>query len=47
MKEVLNAIFARIKEAAPEVIFIDINVGQLLLESPPVMFPWALLDTEG
>lgn len=44
MKEVLNAIFARIKSEVPEVTFIDINVGQLLLEQPPVAFPCVLVD---
>lgn len=44
MKEILNTIFARIKECAPEVNFIDVNLGQLLLEAPPVMFPCVLVD---
>lgn len=44
MKELITAISERLASQVPELQFIDINLGQLQLETPPVDFPCALID---
>lgn len=44
MTDLLNSIFKRIGSEVPEVEFIDIDLEQLQLPSPPVSFPCALVD---
>ena len=40
----LEAVMARIKKEVPEFRWIDVNVGQMATENPPVSYPCALVD---
>lgn len=44
MEEILNVILATLKKAVPELRWIDVNLGQMMTENPPVDYPCALVD---
>lgn len=44
MKELITAVMERLKEQVPELRWIDINLGQMATENPPVDYPCALVD---
>jgi hypothetical protein len=44
MKEMLQAVMAKLKKDIPQLRWVSINVGQMNVESPPVEFPCALVD---
>lgn len=44
MEKLIDAIFKQLRTEVPELRFIDINLGQLQLENPPVDWPCALVD---
>lgn len=44
MKHVIEAVMNRIKQEVPEIGFINVDLGQLSVEVPPVDFPCALVD---
>lgn len=44
MKIIFEAVMNRLKEQVPELAWIDVNLGQLELENPPVDYPCALVD---
>lgn len=44
MLPILEEVFARLDAEVPELRFIDLDIGQLQMESPPVDFPCALVD---
>lgn len=46
MREIYNAILERLQREVPELRFIDINVGQMDEEDPPVDYPCALIDID-
>lgn len=44
MEEILNVILAKLKNEVPELRWIDVNLGQMATENPPVDYPCALVD---
>ncbi|MEG2276663.1 MAG: hypothetical protein RSA53_05440 [Odoribacter sp.] len=44
MKEIIEAVMAKLKIGVPELRWIDLNVGQMNTENPPVDYPCALVD---
>lgn len=44
MEEILNIILANLKNEVPELRWIDVNLGQMATENPPVDYPCALVD---
>lgn len=47
MREIVEAVMLRLKEQVPELRWIDINLGQMNTETPPVDYPCALVDVGG
>lgn len=47
MREIVEAVMLRLKEQVPELRWIDINLGQMNTETPPVDYPCALVDVSG
>ena len=46
MKELYEAILARLQDQAPELKYIDLDKGQLEFEKPPVVYPCALIGIQ-
>lgn len=46
MEEILNPIFERLRERVPELRHIDVDLGQLRAENPPVDWPCSLVGIE-
>lgn len=44
MEKLIESIFERLRNEVPELRFIDIDLGQLQLEQPPIDWPCALVD---
>lgn len=44
MEEILKKVMQRLKEEVPELKWIDLNIGQMMMENPPVDYPCALID---
>lgn len=44
MEEILNVILDKLAADVPELRWIDINLGQMATENPPVDYPCALID---
>lgn len=44
MEEIITAVMQRLKDEVPELRWIDINIGQMATENPPVDYPCALVD---
>lgn len=44
MKELITAVMTRLKEQVPALRWIDLNIGQMATENPPVDYPCALID---
>lgn len=44
MEEILNVILDKLKKDVPELRWIDVNLGQMAVENPPVDYPCALVD---
>ena len=44
MEEILKKVMQRLREEVPELKWIDLNIGQMMMENPPVDYPCALID---
>lgn len=44
MENLITSIFDRLTAEVPELLFIDVDLGQLRMGNPPVAFPCALVD---
>ena len=44
MKEILQAVMAKLKHSIPQLRWVSVNVGQMNTENPPVDYPCALVD---
>lgn len=44
MKELITAVMTRLKEQVPALRWIDLNIGQMATDTPPVDYPCALID---